>query len=141
MRISRMLAVAVVLLLVAATPALARGPGDEVPIKGTVTGVHWIDEEAPGCSGEPLWRFSSSGSGKLSHLGRIDYFLTQCSYFDPEQGFVFRSGTITFTAPNGDTLVVAQMGSAGIIPSDVPGEFAGFTVQGPGKPPAGRVAS
>jgi hypothetical protein len=105
--ISRLTVVVTALLLVIATPALAQGPDNEVPIKGTVTGTHWIDETAPGCDGIPLWWFHSSGTGQVCHLGRVDYTLTQCSYIDPDRGFVFRNGEVTFVAANGDTLVIA----------------------------------
>jgi hypothetical protein len=125
MKISRVAVLVTALLLVIATPALATQPDHEVPIKGTVVGAHWIDEAAPGCDADALWRFESSGTGQMSHLGRVDYFLTQCSFFDLEQGFTFGNGTITFTAANDDTLVIAQTGNSELI-----GDFAGFTVNG-----------
>ncbi len=108
-------------------------PGAGVPIEGSVIGEHSVDPEAPDCDGEPLWRFNSSGSGTLSELGDVDYDLTQCSYMDPELGFVFSDGTITFTAADGDTLVIAQEGTSEVIPvdpDDPEAGFAGFTVEG-----------
>jgi hypothetical protein len=97
-----------------------------MPIRGTVTGAETgVDETAPGCDADvvpPLWRFFSSGTGTVSHLGRVDYHPTKCSYPGPE-GVVSRNGTIAFTADNGDTLVIAQEGS-----SEVIGDFDGYTL-------------
>jgi hypothetical protein len=123
MRISRILAL-VTVLLVFAIPAWA---GDEVPIKGTVTGGHGPVAPA-GCDGDALWRFESSGKGQMSHLGRVDYQLTHCTYFVPMSGIVFRDGTITFTAANGDTLVIAQTGTAGVVGD--PAAPDGWTMDG-----------
>ena len=66
----------------------------------------------------------------MSHLGRVDYFLTQCTVFDFEDlTATFGNGTITFTAANGDTLVIAQIGSSETLLDDS-GAFIGFTVEG-----------
>jgi hypothetical protein len=66
----------------------------------------------------------------MSHLGKVDYFLTQCAVFNPEDLTVtFGNGTITFTAANGDPLVIAQVGSSEIF-VDSDGAFIGFTVDG-----------
>jgi hypothetical protein len=128
-KLTRFGIVCVVLSLVLISPAAAARPGHEVPIKGSVTGAHWIDESAPGCDEGALWRFESSGTGNMSHLGRVDYELTQCTFFDPSTGgFVFRDGTITFTAANNDTLVINQEGSSGGIVSGE--DLIGFTVDG-----------
>ena len=118
-RFARLAALLTVLLMVlaSAAPALGkRADSQEVPIKGTVEGVHWIVE--PGdvafpdeCEGF-AYQFNSSGKGTLSHLGEVDYFLTHCTKFDPGPQWV---GTITFTAANGDTLVVQETGYAGLI--------------------------
>lgn len=118
-----------VLSLVLISPVLAAKPNHEVPIKGTVTGLHGIDESAPGCDQGALWRFESSGTGTMSHLGRVDYELTQCTFFDRSTGgFVFRDGTITFTAANNDVLVIAQVGtSEGIVSGE---DLIGFTGEG-----------
>ncbi len=87
--------------------------------------MHWLDMSASGCEAGAMWRFNSEGMGKLSHLGKVHWYLTHCTYFDPAQGIVFRDGTITFTAPNGDRLIVAQVGTSGVV-----GDMAGFTVDG-----------
>ena len=111
-RFSRIICVAAVALMASAAPAMAtRGQPDHfVPIEGTVIGEHWIIPQSEDCVPPPeafdWWRFSSEGSGQMSHLGRIDYFLTQCTHVGLTGPI--SSGTITFTAANGDTLVVAQ---------------------------------
>jgi hypothetical protein len=60
----------------------------------------------------------------MSHLGRIDYFLEQSSSFGPD-GVLISTGTVTFTAANGDTLVIAQEAT-----SEIVGELEGFTLAG-----------
>ena len=114
----------VALLLVmlgTSTASAARGqPHNEVPVKGTVTGEHEVDRP-PGPDG---WIFTSSGTGQMSHLGRVDYSLEQASSFGPD-GVISSTGTITFTAANGDELVVAQEATSQIVG---PGE--GFTLEG-----------
>jgi hypothetical protein len=62
----------------------------------------------------------------MSHLGSIDYFLAQCTYVPPA-GPPISSGTVTFTAANGDTLVVAQNMQSELIGGMPP---AAFTVEG-----------
>ncbi len=122
MKVSRVAAVVTMLSLGIATPALAGNnrPDHEVPIKGTVVGEHWIDPAAPDCEpGTADWQFYSSGTGQMSHLGRVDYFLTQCT------SAALSTGTITFTAANGDTLVIAQATT-----SEIVGDLAGFMVEG-----------
>ena len=108
-----------VLTLGVAAPAQA-GKAHPVPIKGTVSGEHWIDLAAPDCDEGALWRFGSSGTGNMSHLGKVDYVLTQCSFPDG-----FRDGTITFAAANRDTLVIAQEGTFEVV-----GNLEGFTGEG-----------
>lgn len=132
-RLSKLVGVATLALMATAAPVMAtRGQPDRmVPIKGTVTGEHWIVPMAEDCvdsdGAVDWWRFSSAGSGQMSHLGTVDYFLTQCTYIVPPAGPV-SGGTITFTAANDDTLVVAQS-----MQSEIIGEFPepdAFTVTG-----------
>ncbi len=70
--------------------------GSEGPIEGTVMGEHGPpDFTAPGCPEWAEWRYSSAGAGQMSHLGRVEYSLTQCTV----SGAVSTSeGTITFVA-------------------------------------------
>ena len=87
-----------------AAPAAA---GPERPIKGTVLGEHGPpDTSAPGCPEWAEWRYSSAGEGQISHLGRVEYSLTQCTA--PGPAGVASAGTITFTAANGDELLITH---------------------------------
>jgi len=121
MKSSRLVITIAVLSLALAAPAAA---GVDRPIKGTVIGGGGPDVEAPGCPGTPIWRFNSPGTGNVSHLGKVDSFLTHCTYPD----LTFGEGTITFTAANGDELVIAQEGSCLPI-LDESANFLGYTCE------------
>ncbi|MEN8239820.1 MAG: hypothetical protein ABFR53_11555 [Actinomycetota bacterium] len=114
------------LLLVAiATPATATS---DVPIEGTVMGEHGPpDFEDEDClAAGYAWRFPSAGVGQMSHLGRVEYELTQCTVPGPE-GFV-SVGTVTFIAANDDELWIEHTMFSQLI-----GEFPvaeGFTFEG-----------
>ena len=60
----------------------------------------------------------------MSHLGRVDYALAQTSFFGPD-GSVISTGTVAFTAKNGDTLVIARS-----VTSQIVGALEGFTLTG-----------
>ena len=101
-KIIRIFVVMTLLLVTIATPALAKGPDQLVPIKGTVVGEHGPpDFTAPDCPGWAEWRYSSAGEGRMSHLGWVEYSLTQCTMPGP---VTTSEGTITFVAANGDEL-------------------------------------
>lgn len=121
MKLSRLIVIFAVLSLAIAAPASA---GVDVPIKGTVIGGGGPDPAAPGCPGTPIWRYNSPGTGNVSHLGTVESFLTHCTY--PDLSFAY--GTITFTAANGDELVIAQEGSCLPI-LDGSGNFLGYTCE------------
>ena len=73
-KVFRVFVVMTLLLVAFATPAVA---ADEVPIKGTVVGEHGPpDFTAPDCPAWAEWRYSSSGEGRMSHLGWVEYHLT-----------------------------------------------------------------
>lgn len=122
----RILVVSTALLLAFAVPAAA-APG--VPIKGTVTGVHGPpDFGAPGCPAWALWRYSSHGAGQMSHLGSVEYTLTQCTV--PVSDGNWSEGTIELVAANGDRLYLehtmfSQMvfGNAGPLGFTLVGEW------------------
>ena len=101
-KIVRIFVVMTLLLVTMAAPASAKGPDHHVPIKGTVVGEHDPpDFTAPDCPEWAEWRYSSAGEGHMSHLGQVEYSLTQCTV----SGLVSSSeGTITFVAANGDEL-------------------------------------
>ena len=107
------MAILLVLTLGLAAPAQA-GRAHPVPIKATVSGEHWV--APPDCDGA-FQKWSSAGTGQMSHLGKVNYVLEQCTYFGEPfpPDYVYGEGTITFTAANGDTLVIAQEGTGEIV--------------------------
>ncbi len=121
----RISVVVAVLLVAFATPAAA---GPDVPIKGTVMGEHERVLDDPACPGF-AWRFFSDGVGLMSHLGRAEYDLTQCT--NPVNESSFESvGTVTFTAANGDTLLITHGMSSRFVFGPDPGPPLGFTMEG-----------
>jgi hypothetical protein len=121
LRFLRVSIVVVALLAMSATPALAGGHGQAVPIKGTLLGEGAPDPSAPGCTGTPIWRFHGWGTGEMSHLGPVGYTFTHCTYPD----FSITPGTFTLVADNGDELVLAHVGVYEVI-----GAMEGFTGEG-----------
>jgi hypothetical protein len=110
-----LMAILLVLTLGLAAPAQA-GRAHPVPVKATVSGEHWV--APPDCDGDGAFqKWSSAGTGQMSHLGMVDYVLEQCTYmgdpFPPD--YAYGEGTITFTAANGDTLVIAQQGTGELV--------------------------
>lgn len=114
-QLSRIVAVTTLGLLAIASPASAtRGQPDRaVPFSGSVLAldsgqIFPTPEEPLDCPEGAEWQFFSRGTGQVSHLGRSDLDLIQCSrYVEPP--FVGQSeGTTTFTAANGDVLVLAH---------------------------------
>ncbi|NNG15946.1 MAG: hypothetical protein HKM89_05635, partial [Gemmatimonadales bacterium] len=116
--------VVMTLLLVFAAPASAKGPNHQVPIKGTVMGEHvrvMFDEACSPPPGAVWWSFSSDGEGQMSHLGRVEYSLTQCTS-PSEDGTLFESvGTVTFTAANNDKLFIEHNMTSWWAPDPPPG--------------------
>jgi hypothetical protein len=109
------------LVVLVASPALAT-PEDGVPIKGTVIGVDTMnaptgcDPIQGGSDFDAQWLYRSTGTGNISHLGRVDFVVEHCSYIDFATGTgVFDNGTTTFVAANGDTLVLSHSGSFAVV--------------------------
>ncbi len=103
------MAVVLVLTLGVAAPAQAGQADRMVPVKGAGVGQDEtpIPGVFPGCSLEEgeaplLWRFTSEGTGTVSHLGRVTYEFTHCTHVDG----TITEGVMTLTAANGDTLVL-----------------------------------
>ncbi len=97
-------------------------------MKGTVLGEHGPpDFSAPDCPDWALWRFSSEGAGQMSHLGRVEYSLTQCSVPGPEG--IESEGTVTVTAANGDMLFIQHTMLSQII-GEPGSDPEGFTLVG-----------
>ncbi|HJW21600.1 MAG TPA: hypothetical protein VJ506_04135 [Candidatus Limnocylindrales bacterium] len=105
------LAGAAVLSLALAGPALAADPVR--PFGGTVSGPD--SYLAPDCPGA-VWHYTSLASGEMLHLGRVSMAVSHCTWIDtfvddaPATGH-FGPGTMTFTAANGDTLVLSDWGT------------------------------
>jgi hypothetical protein len=120
----------VLLLFALASPAASAGidpMNEQVPIKGTVVGVDTIDFAATDCElgfvpeGWFPYRFTTEGTGNVSHLGKVDFVLSNCSALNPDfTAGVIGYGTITFTAANGDVLVIEHEGTT---KATGPGEF------------------
>ncbi len=125
-RILRIFVVMTVLVVVLAPPATAAHEG---PIRGSVMGEHTAPDftDLDCIAAGFLWRFTSAGEGKvgqMSHLGRIAaYDLTHCTVPGPDG--IRSVGMITFTAANGDELIVEHT-----MLSQVIGDFPGGPVHG-----------
>ena len=109
-------AVAVLILAMAAPAAAGHKRGHDVPIKGALVGIDAVDPGAPMCPAGTSWRYMSVGTGNVSHLGKVDFVVTHCTVLNPDLTGSFGNGTITFTAPNGDELVIAQWGTFVVSP-------------------------
>ncbi|MDH4044951.1 MAG: hypothetical protein OEY20_14090 [Gemmatimonadota bacterium] len=129
---SRIAMVIAAFLMLGAAPTLAAGPGQSVPIHGAVlTEGPPPDMTAPGCESGAIWRFNRTGAGQLSHLGGVGSVQTHCTYLVTPMPFSadMGGGSITFTAANRDTLVLAYEGVTDAI-MDGGGAFVGYTAQG-----------
>ena len=114
----RTIFVALLVVLVGSSAAWAGRMDKEVPIKGALTGTDLREVGHPDCAwlipddwdgpeAFPFWKFTTTGTGNVSHLGKVDFTLVNCTspLADP-----MSTGTITFEAANGDELVIAHTG-------------------------------
>ena len=114
----RTIFVALLVVLVGSSAAWAGQMDKEVPIKGALTGTDLREVGHPDCAwlipddwegpeAFPFWKFTTTGTGNVSHLGNVDFTLVNCTspLADP-----MSTGTITFEAANGDELVIAHTG-------------------------------
>lgn len=123
-KLLRVLMVALLALLVGGSAAWAgQGSTNPVPIRGALTGTHWVDMEPETCEAG-AFNFVSVGTGNVSHLGRVDYVLDNCTTLDLATMTVSIESTLTFTAANGDVLVLAQEGSGPFDPTANPTSVA-----------------
>ena len=100
--------VAVVLLTVAMSATSAAAANHARPFLGITIGQD--SAGAPLCPGASL-QYLSSGTGQVAHLGRVTFEVSHCTWFDPvSMSGTFGPGTITFTAANGDRLILADSG-------------------------------
>jgi hypothetical protein len=119
------------LLFALGSPAASAGNdpmNKQVPMKGTVAGVDTFTPFDSGCEfdfvpeGWLPYRFTTEGTGNVSHLGKVDFVLDNCSALNTAtftEGII-GYGTITFTAANGDVLVIEHEGTT---KATGPGEF------------------
>jgi hypothetical protein len=128
MKVLRTLLCALLLVIGSASVAAAtHGQADlMVPMKGTLVGEDEspIPGVFPGCVLEEgqaplLWRFTSEGTGRVSHLGRVTYEFTHCTHVD----FTITQGVLTLQAANGDTLVLNYTGE---VTQYIPGDPDAF---------------
>ena len=80
-----------------------------------LTGQTVTNDNAPGdptlCSPTAFVRYSSAGSGVLSHLGRVWFEISHCTYRTGPTTGKFDQGKITVTAANGDKLFMNEFGT------------------------------
>jgi hypothetical protein len=116
----------VLLLFVVGSPAASAGYGPmnkQVPLKGTVVGSDTFTPYYEGCVYDPPvpeewlpYRYTTKGTGNVSHLGTVDFVLDNCSMLNPgHTAGVIAYGTITFTAANGDVLVITHKGTSATV--------------------------
>lgn len=118
-RVLRTILFAGLLVILGTSSAVAtHGQSDHaVPIRGSVAGA-----DTPPDMGEnectnagASWRFASSGSGTVSHLGKVNFDLVNCTTVNPDFSLII-SGKIKFTAANGDELVITHNGAGSFNP-------------------------
>ena len=132
-RLAALLTVLVVAMAFAVPASGTKEKTHEVPFKGTVAGAH--GRFLPGEDGYPSecegydWYFFSSGTGHMSHLGKVDFGLAHCTSGVTGTLSQWQDGIITFTASNRDTLIVKETGE-GELEFDGPGPPIGFTYLG-----------
>jgi hypothetical protein len=132
-RIAALLTVLVV-VLAGVSPAFGKGhEPTEVPFKGTIIG-EWGrildgEPELPVECGGYDWYFFAEGTGKLTHLGKVEFFLEHCTDEISDELSEWEGGTITFTAANGDTLVIEETGE-GVLEFEGEGPPIGFSYVG-----------
>lgn len=98
-------------LSLTAPAAAAAVPPVAVPLTGTVVTLDDPPGPPTGCPAGAVWRYSASGGGTLSHLGRVRFEITHCSYLTGPTTGTFDTGTIVITAANGDRLTLSESGT------------------------------
>ncbi len=82
-----------------------------VPFGGHVAGPDSYGAPTD-CPPGASWRYTSLGQGQLLHLGRVTIAVSHCTWDDVATlSGHFGPGTMTFTAANGDQLVLADSGT------------------------------
>ena len=80
------------------------------PFRADVAGADRIGDVST-CPAGALVRYVSNGEGVALHLGPVELAVSHCVWPDSPTTGHFGSGTITLTAPNGDTLILSQTGT------------------------------
>ena len=97
---------AAALCLVVAVPAAAKDPVR--PFGGCSVGVG-TGSAPTDCPAGAFGRYVEEGTGQLLHLGSIHYIVSHCVVMDsPVDGHIVPGGSVTYTAANGDTLVMTE---------------------------------
>lgn len=107
--------VAVMLLTALPVNATHNQPQREVPIFGSIVGADSFAAPTD-CPEGAIWRYFSNGTGHLSHLGLVAIDVTHCSFLNPDGTGTFGPGTETYTAANGDTLILTHQGTFYVTP-------------------------
>jgi hypothetical protein len=102
------LASAIVLVLAIVTPAAAADPMR--PFKGTGSGADSMGAPV-GCPDWAQWRYQSTGTATLTHLGFTSMHVNHCSAMTGPAEGKFGAGVITLVADNGDRLVLREWGT------------------------------
>lgn len=124
--------------------AATRNTSHPQPISGTTSGPDTYASPST-CPEGAAWRFNSTGTGRLTHLGKVTVTNTHCTFL---ADFSFSGGEMTITAANGDELLMTYSGTfvmifgpSGPVRSDVQlawdivggtGRFAGAEGSGTG---------
>ncbi|MDJ0770424.1 MAG: hypothetical protein QNJ12_16635 [Ilumatobacter sp.] len=137
-RLSRIIGATALVMMATAGPAMAAGnqPLRTLHIDESVLAldngrIFPTPEEPLDCPAWAEWVFFSNGTGQMHHLGHFEMALTQCSHFPMGPPVGYSEGTTTFTAANGDMLVLAHILPWEIIFSDlIEDEWDGFEGEG-----------
>ena len=88
------------------------------PFGGWTLGHDTADMPPTDCPAGAVARYHSAGTGHLLHLGRVQFAVTHCVFMDSLVKGHIGPGTVTITAANGDTLVLAE--TSGTLTFDKP---------------------
>lgn len=102
------LGAALVLALAQAVPAAAADPAR--PFRGSGSGTDSMGAPT-GCPDWAQWRYDSTGTMYVTHLGLASFHVSHCSAMTGGPHGIFGAGTMTYTAANGDTLVISDWGT------------------------------
>jgi hypothetical protein len=109
--------------LVGPTPAEVQSAAPGAHLKGTINGVATLGQTTFDASGNAVVPVESTGSGQISHLGRVTMTESHTTTILAASGYttsLVTDGTATITAANGDQLLLAFSGT-GVLTG--PGQF------------------